>query len=85
MRLKATVCTGAAAASDITCTDIESEDEVIAVIQTLNYGTASAGAVFTGAVALSEVSITADDTIQCATTNTSNCQLLVLWQDMNDG
>jgi len=82
-RLTANYGDGKAAAADITITGIKLGDHLVTALHVSALG--AAGKAFLGNLT-DECTITADDTVQCSTTDTStaNEQLLVFWVPASD-
>lgn len=68
---------GAAANNDITITGIATKDKIIAALE-IQPPTASSGDTVKSDLT-SEISITAANTVQCSTTDTTGNQVLVFW------
>jgi hypothetical protein len=75
--MAATFGAGATAGSNITITGIAVGDEIIAAF----HEAATSGIITTDLLA--EISITAANTVQCATTNTTGGVVLVFWVKKN--
>lgn len=81
--IKTTVVSGAAAATDIAITDLETGDTLVGVVKldfTLTEGAPNTRAWSTSDL-LSEGSVTSDGNIQLNTTDTTGAVLLVTWLD----
>jgi hypothetical protein len=76
-RLMSTFGAGAAAANDITITGIAVGDEIIMAVHMI-----ATDAIITDNL-LAEISITAADTVQCATTDTSGGVVWIFWFKKN--
>ena len=82
--LKTTIVSGAASATDIAISGIETGDTLVGVVKldfTLTDGTPNTRTWDTGDL-LSEASITSDSNIQLGTTDATGAVLLVTWLDL---
>ena len=77
LRLRSAIVAGTTAATNITVTGIKPGDQIAFAALATQYEDTSSGDIFDNVA--DEISITAANTVQLSTTNSTGSQLLLLW------